>query len=150
MYIDFGELREHLLQWARRWTRQEADAQDVAQRVLVRALTSGTLPNGSASLRTWAYTAARNDCLAFYSPNEQRRPHVEDLPPDTHILIDRRTPEAAVVAQQALGAASEKTEVLMMALGYDYDTIAECQGIPVGTVRSRGHRQREALREEWR
>lgn len=135
MIIDHAELRQHLLTWARRWTRQEADAQDVAQRVLLRAIAGGALPDGRASLRTWAYRAAKNDCHAYYAPQEQKRGYIEDM--ETFVLIDRRTPEAAAIAEQGLREASQYTEAVLMALGYDYDTIAEQQGIPVGTVQRR-------------
>lgn len=140
---------------AYRLTGNREDAQDLVQEVLVR-VQRGLRTYRPGSLRGWLGRITTNAFLDD-ARRRTRRPVVA-LPDDPDAVLPA-SPDAAAVAdaerlpdhvQAALAGLSEEFRVpvvLADVVGLPYAEIAEQLDVPVGTVRSRIHRGRLALRE---
>lgn len=140
---------------AYRLTGNREDAQDLVQEVLVR-VQRGLRTYRPGSLRAWLGRITTNAFLDD-ARRRTRRP-VAALPDDPDAVLPA-APDAAEVAdaerlpdhvQAALAAVPTEfrvSVVLADVVGLSYAEIAEQLGVPVGTVRSRIHRGRLALRE---
>ncbi|MGK2930930.1 MAG: sigma-70 family RNA polymerase sigma factor [Acidimicrobiales bacterium] len=140
---------------AYRLTGNREDAQDLVQEVLVR-VQRGLRTYRPGSLRAWLGRITTNAFLDD-ARRRQRRPQVT-LPDDPDVVL----PSAPSASDDAATAAlpdhlqaliAELPEdyrvavVLSDVAGLPYAEIAEELSVPVGTVRSRIHRGRLALRE---
>ena len=135
------------------------EAEDVVQDAFVQAFVKlGTFQRASA-FYTWLYRIAFN--LAV-SRKRRRRPErsvdeVRDLTGDEPV-DDGEAPgdrlehhESAEQVQAALERVSDEHRAILVLReieGFCYEKIADVLDLPVGTVRSRLHRARMALREE--
>jgi RNA polymerase sigma-70 factor, ECF subfamily len=140
---------------AYRLTGNHEDAQDLVQEVLVR-VQRGLRTYQPGSLRGWLSRITTNAFLDD-ARRRTRRPSVA-LPDDPDLVLPA-SPDAAATAeaeglpdhvQAALAGLSEEFRVpvvLADVVGLPYVEIAEQLGVPIGTVRSRIHRGRLALRE---
>ena len=140
---------------AYRLTGNREDAQDLVQEVLVR-VQRGLRSYQPGSLRGWLGRITTNAFLDD-ARRRTRRPAVA-LPDDPDLVLPA-SPDAAEAAeaaglsdhvQGALATLSEEFRVpvvLADVVGLPYAEIAEQLDVPVGTVRSRIHRGRLALRE---
>lgn len=140
---------------AYRLTGNHEDAQDLVQEVLVR-VQRGLRTYRPGSLRGWLSRITTNAFLDD-ARRRSRRPVVA-LPEDPDVVLPP-SPSAADASaaatlpedlQGALAAVTEEYRVpvvLADVVGLSYAEIAEQLDVPVGTVRSRIHRGRLALRE---
>ncbi|CAN5782659.1 hypothetical protein BH20ACT1_BH20ACT1_10250 [soil metagenome] len=140
---------------AYRLTGNHADAQDLVQEVLLR-VRRGLAGYRPGSLEGWLSRITTN---AFIDEvRRQGRRRSEALPDDNDpLMASSEDVEATLAAttlpeeiQAALAALPEDFRVAVVlcdVVGLRYDEIAEQIGVPVGTVRSRIHRGRRALRE---
>ena len=138
-----------------RLTGNREDAQDLVQEVLVR-VQRGLRDYRPGSLRAWLSRITTN---AFLDETRRRRRRpVVALPddPDTVLPAGLDAAEASAAAslsddvQAALAALPGEFRlpvVLADVVGLPYADIAAQLGVPIGTVRSRIHRGRIALRE---
>ncbi|MGV8942374.1 MAG: RNA polymerase sigma factor RpoE [Lysobacter sp.] len=149
-----------------RYISDWSECQDVAQEAFMRAYRA--LPNfrGDAQFYTWlhriAVNTAKNHLVA-----QNRRPPTDDIDVgdaeqfDTGIrLRDTDTPERELMRQEVEQAVMRVVdglpEDLRVAIslrevdGLSYDEIAQKMGCPIGTVRSRIFRAREAIDQELR
>lgn len=149
-----------------RYIADWSECQDVAQDTFVRAYRA--LPNfrGDAQFYTWlhriAVNTAKNHLVA-----QNRRPPADDVEIgdaeqfDAGIrLRDTDTPERELMRQQVEQTVMRVVQALPEDLraaitlrevdGLSYDEIAERMGCPIGTVRSRIFRAREAIDAELR
>jgi RNA polymerase sigma-70 factor (ECF subfamily) len=137
---------------AYRITGHHADAQDAAQESFLKAYRSLRTFRGDASFSTWLHRIAVNAALdavrrrASASP-AQPGPNDE---PSLDPLADRaERVEARERIQRAISALPIEQRVVVTlrdVQGWSYEEIAVITEIPVGTVRSRLARGREALR----
>lgn len=139
---------------AYRLTGNDADAQDLVQEVLLR-VRRGLETYRPGSLEGWLSRITTNAFLDEVR-RRRRRPTVA-LPDDPdRLLAGSDDAEATLAAmtlpddvQDALRSLPDDFRaavVLCDVVGLPYDEIAEQLGVPVGTVRSRIHRGRAALR----
>lgn len=140
---------------AYRLTGNREDAQDLVQEVLVR-VQRGLPTYRPGSLRGWLGRITTNAFLDE-ARRRTRRP-TSALPEDPDVVVPP-APSAADAAsaetlsedlQAALAAIPEDFRVAVVladVVGMPYADIADQLGVPVGTVRSRIHRGRLALRE---
>jgi RNA polymerase sigma-70 factor, ECF subfamily len=139
---------------AYRLTGDDEEARDLAQDVLIR-LHKGLAKYREGNFEGWLYRTTMN---AFRDRLRKRKRLREDeLPADPPGMRTTPVVEEAVaqgelhrVVQHALvklPAEYRQAVVLRDLEGRSYDEIAEILAIPAGTVRSRIHRGREALRE---
>lgn len=139
---------------AYRLTGNDADAQDLVQEVLLR-VRRGLETYRPGSLEGWLSRITTNAFLDEVR-RRRRRPTVP-LPDDPdRVLAGGEDADAALAAttlpddvQDAIRALPEDFRaavVLCDVVGLTYEEIAAHLGIPLGTVRSRIHRGRGALR----
>jgi len=135
-----------------------ADAEDLAQETFMRVHRSigGFDPRGPARLSTWVLTIARRLCadrargarLRVEVPLGNRDAAGESDAREPLDLVDRARLRERL--RLAIGALPEEQR-LVVALrewdGLSYEEIAALERVPIGTVRSRLSRAREALRE---
>ena len=139
---------------AYRLTGNDADAQDLVQEVLLR-VRRGLETYRPGSLEGWLSRITTNAFLDEVR-RRRRRPTVP-LPDDPdRVIAGTEDVEAALAAttlgddiQAALRSLPEDFRVAVVlcdVVGLPYDEIADQLGVPIGTVRSRIHRGRAALR----
>src|SRR5271165_5402783 len=147
-----------------RWlTRNDADAADVVQEAYLRAFRYfDSYREGDA--KSWVLKIVRRTC---YSWIERNRP-ADVIPLDAEAELDDASttaPEAAGNTEallqsrsdlrrldqliEALPAPLRETIVLRELHELGYRQIADVTGVPIGTVMSRLHRARSALRRAW-
>jgi len=138
-------------------------AADATQATFVRAFRSLDTFRGEASFSTWLYRIVTNVCLdklrdlgkqpadLTYLTADDDEPQQRGLPdseadPARVVLCDERQ---MVVHQAIQQLAAEHRVVLVLydINGFSYKDVAQILGIPVGTVKSRLNRARNALKE---
>ncbi len=136
---------------AYRITGHHADAQDAAQESFVKAYRSLRTFRGEASFSTWLHRIAVNAALDAV----RRRPPASQAPIEgAGVSLDPLADQAERVearerihhAIAALPLEQRVVVTLRDVQGWSYEEIAVIVEIPVGTVRSRLARGREALR----
>ncbi|HEY5802860.1 MAG TPA: RNA polymerase sigma factor RpoE [Lysobacter sp.] len=149
-----------------RYISDWSECQDVAQETFIRAYRA--LPNfrGDAQFYTWLHRIAVNTAKN-YLVAQNRRPPTDDVDAgdaeqfDTGTrLRDTDTPEHELLRQEIERTLMRVVEALPEELrtaitmremdGLSYDEIAQKMGCPIGTVRSRIFRAREAIDNELR
>lgn len=148
-----GLWERRLFYYIRRLVDQEADAWDVLQRTWVKVVRGIRSLRDPRSLRCWLYTLARNTAIDSHRARAHR-----ELPwngseekPERHCHGDPALSlENAEAVHHALaGLAPPHREVLTLYFLQDLtiDEIAQVIGVKVGTVKSRLHYARAALRQ---
>ena len=127
----------------------KADAEDATQHALISIVRALPGFDGRAKFSTWVYRIATNAALDEVR-RIRRRPTPTDI--DATFVLPVADATGAVEAQmdvaQALALLPDEyrtTLVLRHVADLDYEEIAEIQGVPVGTVRSRLARGRTQL-----
>jgi RNA polymerase sigma-70 factor, ECF subfamily len=139
---------------AYRLTGDDEEARDLAQDVLIR-LHKGLAKYREGNFEGWLYRTTVN---AFRDRLRKRKRLREDVLPEeppgmkTTGIVEEEVQRGELhdVVQRALvklPAEYREAVVLRDLEGRSYDEIAQILGIPAGTVRSRIHRGREALRQ---
>ena len=149
-----------------RYVSDWSEAQDVAQEAFIRAYRAMGAFRGDSAFYTWIYKIAINTAKN-YLVSRGRRPPIGDIAIEDAVqmdgasqLRDRATPERELLRQEieqtVFGAVEDLPEELRTAItlrevdGLSYEEIAEAMNCPIGTVRSRIFRAREAIDERLR
>ncbi|MDH4165598.1 MAG: RNA polymerase sigma factor RpoE [Gammaproteobacteria bacterium] len=144
-----------------RLLRDPAEAEDVAQEAFVKAYRALGSFRGDSAFYTWLYRIAVNTARNSIA-SRQRRPldyEVELSESEQNNVASRLkhddTPEATVLSEEirqtvneAIGQLPEdlRTAIVLREIeGLSYEEIATAMDCPVGTVRSRIFRAREAI-----
>ncbi|MCS6944728.1 MAG: RNA polymerase sigma factor RpoE [Sutterellaceae bacterium] len=150
-----------------RLIRDPAEIEDVAQEAFIKAYRA--LPNfrGESAFYTWLYRIAINTAKNYLAAQGRRAATATESDlgeneslDDTDQLCDVATPDAVLLSKQvaeAVNRAIEKlpedlrTAIVLRELeGLSYEEIADAMNCPIGTVRSRIFRAREAIANELR
>ena len=120
-----------------------ADAEDLAQETFARAFASLHRFAGRSSARTWLLSIGRRVCADAIRSRKPVSPQ-RDIEP-----LERATDPADTVSLRLLldsiDAPFREAFVLTQVLGLTYPEAADVVGCPVGTIRSRVARARDAL-----
>ena len=119
-------------------TLDHAEAEDLVQEVFTAAWCGLARFRGSAAFSTWLFAIARNACV---DRSRRRRARPAAVPLEAAESLTTAEPDARradVVAAAARLSLPLRRAVLLRDLhGLAYEEIAELEGIPLGTVRSR-------------
>ena len=150
-----------------RYLRDPADAEDVAQEAFIKAYRALPQFRGDSAFYTWLYRiaintaknalAARDRNPVSYDFDMQSGDESTDM---VNRLRDPETPEGLALTEEirntvngAIEALPEdlRTAIVLRELeGLSYEDIAQTMDCPVGTVRSRIFRAREAIDKKLR
>jgi RNA polymerase sigma-70 factor (ECF subfamily) len=144
-----------------RYVRSSGDIPDVSQEVFIKVYRS--LPNfrGDSAFYTWLFRITVNTAKNYLT-SQSRRPPASDIDAEeadsydgSGALKDEDNPEAILHSQEVkrviLDTINNLPDELKSAItlreieGMSYDEIAQIEGCPIGTVRSRIFRAREAI-----
>jgi RNA polymerase sigma-70 factor (ECF subfamily) len=139
----------------RRWHREAADADDLVQDTLVRALASAHLWQPGTDLRAWLYTIMRNRFLGGVTKATRSASALDSIAAaDPGPTAD--TSELRLLLRD-LGAAlrrlpdNQRSAVLLIGVeGKSYSDAANAMGTSIGAVRSHLARARDRLRTALR
>jgi RNA polymerase sigma-70 factor, ECF subfamily len=144
-----------------RYVADWSEAQDVAQESFVRAYRAIGNFRGESAFYTWIYKIATNTAKNWLV-SKGRRPPTDDVQVDDAVhldagssLKDSSTPERELLRQEIERTVFATVEALPDELrqaitlrevdGLSYEEISERMDCPIGTVRSRIFRAREAI-----
>lgn len=153
--------QHRVLKLVSRFVHDAAEAEDVAQEAFLKAYRALASFRGDSAFYTWLYRIAINTAKNALVSN-RRRPVDFDLDLQDPEQFDRHarlkegdTPEGILLTEeirQVVERAMEqlpedlRTAIVLRELeGLSYEEIAEAMDCPVGTVRSRIFRAREAI-----
>ena len=150
----WSSLSEHLAgirRYARKMARDPADADDLVQECLVRALSRDHVWSEVRDVRAYLFAMLHHTHvdLAFRSRRDSETVSLDDLavelpcaPPQPHALLLRDLGRSLELLP------SERRRVLLLVglEGMTYQEVADAVGVPIGTVMSRLARGRESLR----
>lgn len=153
-----------LMKLISRYVHDQSEVFDVAQEAFIKAYRA--LPNfrGESAFYTWLYRIAINTAKNYLVAQGRRTPDVdieiadaEQLAGETE-LKEYATPDQILARDEVEKTVFETIERLPVDLrtaitlreleGLSYEEIAEAMSCPVGTVRSRIFRAREAINHE--
>ncbi len=144
-----------------RYIKDWSECQDVAQESFIRAYRAIGNFRGDSAFYTWIYKIAIN-AAKNYLVSQNRRPPTDDIAIEDAVLLDggtrlkdSATPENEMLRQEieqtVFATVEQLPEELKTAItlrevdGLSYEEIAEAMNCPIGTVRSRIFRAREAI-----
>ena len=156
-----------LMRLISRLIRDQAEAEDVVQEAFIKAYRALPQFRGDSAFYTWLYRIGINTAKNYLVTQGRRAPtsteaDVEEAETfdDGEQLRDINTPESMLATKQIAETVNLAMEVLPEELriaitlreieGLSYEDIAEAMHCPIGTVRSRIFRAREAIAEKLR
>ena len=149
-----------------RLIRDPAEIEDVTQEAFIKAYRA--LPNfrGESAFYTWLYRIAVNTAKNYLAAQGRRPRTVSEFQGGEDgesfeamdVVEDNNTPESAMLTRQVAETVNRAIEALPEDLrtaitlreieGLTYEEIAQAMSCPIGTVRSRIFRAREAISEQ--
>ena len=150
-----------------RFIRDAAEVEDVTQEAFIKAYRALPAFRGESAFYTWLYRIGINTAKNYLMAKGRRAPTTTEVEADAaegldeaEQLRDINTPESALLTSEiarTVNSAIEKLpEELRRAIqmreieGLSYEDIAQAMDCPIGTVRSRIFRAREAIATELR
>ncbi|MGH8609253.1 MAG: RNA polymerase sigma factor RpoE [Gammaproteobacteria bacterium] len=144
-----------------RYVRDPSDALDVAQEAFLKAYRAIPKFRGESAFYTWLYRIAINTAKNYLVMMSRRPLEIEpetaegETPELESLLKDQATPENLLLTEEIQETIVEAIEALPEDLrtainlreveGLSYEEIAQVMSCPIGTVRSRIFRAREAI-----
>ena len=148
-----------------RMIRDPAEIEDVTQEAFIKAYRALPQFRGDSAFYTWLYRIAINTARNWQTSNS-RRPvtssivetnegetfdgidNLTDISTPESMLASRQIAETVNAAMQALPEELRTAILLREIEGMSYEDIAQSMSCPIGTVRSRIFRAREAIASE--
>jgi RNA polymerase sigma-70 factor (ECF subfamily) len=135
-----------------RMTGNAADAEDVAQEVMLKAWRALPRFKLGSAFGTWLYRIAMNACADELRRRKKKTVSVEEMQESGRELpvegFEERSASGGSIARAMLRLGEEYRSALILrdVEGYAYEEIAGILRCPIGTVRSRINRAREQMR----
>lgn len=147
--------------------RDSAEVEDVTQEAFVKAYRALPSFRGDSAFYTWLYRIGINTAKNFLVSQGRKLPvmkgfdneDAEDFE-DSGLLKEMNTPESELMSKQIAQTVNQTLDSLPEELrtaitlreidGLSYEEIANIMNCPIGTVRSRIFRAREAISEQLR
>lgn len=150
-----------------RLVRDPAEVEDVTQEAFIKAYRALGNFRGESAFYTWLYRIGVNTAKNHLASQGRRAPTSTEFDAEdaegfesAELLRDMNTPEHLLATRQIGETVSRAMEALPEELrtaitlreleGLSYEEIAEIMDCPIGTVRSRIFRAREAVAEQLR
>ena len=149
--LDVATHLPRLRRYARLVCRNAADADDLVQETLVKAIARAELFRAGSDLRVWLF-ATLHDIFVSRARADARRQRLTALGGDAECGRSETTQEVRVELERTLAALAqlpdEQRQIILLVSveGMTTDEAATVLELPVGTVRSRLARGRDALR----
>ena len=157
-----NKYQRKLLRLVSRLVRNPGEAEEVVQETFIKAFRALHNFRGDSAFYTWIYRIGINTAKNHLMTSSRRVSTIDDYDAeeaenfsDATQLRDLSTPETILqskqIAETVNQAMSDLPDELRVAItlremdGMSYDEIAEHMGCPIGTVRSRIFRAREAI-----
>ncbi|GIX26564.1 MAG: RNA polymerase sigma factor [Burkholderiales bacterium] len=145
-----------------RFIRDPAEIEDVTQEAFIKAYRALPSFRGDSAFYTWLYRIGINTAKNYLVAMGRRAPTTTEFEAeeaetfeDAEQLRDVNTPEAELMSKQIAQTVNDSMAALPEELrtaitlreieGLSYEEIATIMGCPIGTVRSRIFRAREAI-----
>ena len=156
-----------LLRLLSRMVRDQHEIEDIAQEAFIKAYRALPQFRGDAAFYTWLYRIAVNTAKNYLA-SRGRGMHTisdqamndDDEPDERLVAQDIGNPETELLSKQVAIAINQAVDDLPQELrqaitlreieGLSYEEIAETMACPIGTVRSRIFRAREAIATKLR
>lgn len=146
---------------ALRLSGDESQADDLTQETMLKAYRSWHQYKSGTNVRAWLLTILRNTFINEYRKTRREGPSVEigdieeftvfrevqDVDPEGD-FFDQIVDDEVLQSIDRLPEEFRETLVLSDVEGLSYAEIAEITGVPIGTVKSRLFRARQALQQE--
>ncbi|MCM8612779.1 RNA polymerase sigma factor RpoE [Accumulibacter sp.] len=150
-----------------RFVRDPAEVEDVAQEAFIKAFRALPSFRGDSAFYTWLYRISINTAKNYLVAQGRRAPtstefdaeeaevfedasQLRDINTPESLLLTRQIGETVNAAMDALPEELRHAIVLREIDGLSYEEIASAMSCPIGTVRSRIFRAREAVAEKLR
>ena len=150
-----------------RMVRDAAEVEDISQEAFIKAYRALPQFRGESAFYTWLYRIAVNTAKNYLVARGRRAPTSTGFDneeaegfEEAELLRDISTPDAELQTKQIAQAVNQAVDALPEELrtaitlreieGLSYEEIAQMMGCPIGTVRSRIFRAREAIAEKIR
>jgi len=147
-----------------RYVYDRAEVEDITQEVFIKAYRAIAGFRGDSAFYTWLYRISVNTAKN-YLESQARRPPSTDIAMEAVEMLegaenlhDAATPERSLLATEIADTVQRTISALPVDLrtaimlrdidGLSYDEIAQIMECPIGTVRSRIFRAREAIDKE--
>jgi len=156
-----------ILRLLSRMLRDQSDIEDVMQEAFIKAYRALPQFRGESAFYTWLYRIAINTARNWMS-SQARRPsspnHNQSEDGETFDeidnLTDNNTPESMLASREIATTVNDtiqelpeelRTAIVLREIeGLSYEEISQAMGCPIGTVRSRIFRAREAIASKLR
>jgi RNA polymerase sigma-70 factor (ECF subfamily) len=140
-----------LRRYARALTRSADRADDLVQETLLRAISKSHLWQTGTDIRAWLFTIMHNHYVNMVrrAMRDEATVDIEQMSSSLVAITDPTASSQLRELDQALARLpGEQREVILLVglEGMSYETAANVLSVPVGTVRSRLSRGRDALR----
>lgn len=159
--------RRKLMRLLARMVRDADEVEDIAQETFIKAYRALPQFRADAAFYTWLYRIGVNTAKNYLAAKGRLPATVsdhtsdeDDEPDDRFAARDIGTPESELLSKQMAYAVNEAVDALPVELrqaislreieGLSYEEIAEAMACPIGTVRSRIFRAREAIAAKLR
>jgi len=144
-----------------RYVKDSHAAQDVAQEAFIKAYRGLARFRGESAFYTWLYRIAINTAKNYIVSEKRRVPEFEvdayeaeqfgenhalkEIASPEHVLLSEEIKQQIAVTIRGLPSDLKEAITLREVEGLSYEAIAESMDCPIGTVRSRIFRAREAI-----
>lgn len=162
-----AKYQRKLIRLLSQFVRDPAEVEDVAQEAFIKAYRALPSFRGDSAFYTWLYRIGINTAKNYLVSQGRRAPTLQGIDSeeaenfeDGGILREMHTPESELMSKQIAQTVNQTLEELPEELrtaiilreieGLSYEDIANIMECPIGTVRSRIFRAREAISEKLR